>query len=153
MPKTRGESFIFTAVTAWMMVYIMTLYNTVLASGHFTNHTFLTALQEMWGEFILIFLCAFFISGPLAKKNAFKIVSPDDRPLLITLAIQLFMVIFQVAFASILGVYHAGGMGREFLPCYFSVYCRNFLMALPVQVLLVGPAARKIFRCIFRRKG
>ena len=31
MPKTRGESIIFTAITAWMMVYIMTLYNTVLA--------------------------------------------------------------------------------------------------------------------------
>ncbi|MDD6858204.1 MAG: hypothetical protein PUD71_07495 [Lachnospiraceae bacterium] len=33
MPKTRGESIFFTAITAWMMVYVMTLYNTVLAMG------------------------------------------------------------------------------------------------------------------------
>ena len=39
MPKTKGESIFFTAITAWMMVYIMTLYNTVLATGSFTNST------------------------------------------------------------------------------------------------------------------
>lgn len=33
MPKTRGESIFFTAITAWMMVYVMTLYITVLAMG------------------------------------------------------------------------------------------------------------------------
>lgn len=31
MPRTRGESIFFTAITAWMMVYVMTIYNTVLA--------------------------------------------------------------------------------------------------------------------------
>lgn len=41
MPKTKLESVIFTAITAWIMVYIMTLYNTVLAMGSFTNTTFL----------------------------------------------------------------------------------------------------------------
>lgn len=30
MPKTKFESLIFTAITAWTMVYIMTLYNKVL---------------------------------------------------------------------------------------------------------------------------
>ena len=27
MPRTRGESIFFTAITAWMMVYVMTVYN------------------------------------------------------------------------------------------------------------------------------
>lgn len=31
MPRTRGESIFFTAITAWMMVYAMTFYNTGLA--------------------------------------------------------------------------------------------------------------------------
>lgn len=31
MPKTTGQSLFFTAITAWIMVYIMTVYNTVLA--------------------------------------------------------------------------------------------------------------------------
>jgi len=48
MPKTRGESIFFTAITAWMMVYVMTLYNTVLARGNFTNATFLIALYYFY---------------------------------------------------------------------------------------------------------
>ena len=67
MPKTKMQTIFFTAVTAWFMVYIMTLYNTVLATNQFTNSTFLTALNNMWIEFVIIFLCAYFISGRIAK--------------------------------------------------------------------------------------
>ena len=76
MPKTKFESVIFTAVTAWIMVYIMTLYNTVLATGIFVNETFLIALKGMWLEFVIIFLCAYFISSPVAKHFAFCVVKP-----------------------------------------------------------------------------
>ena len=74
MPKTKFESVFFTAVTAWIMVYIMTLYNTVLAMGSFSNSTFLTALKGMWIEYVIIFLCAFFISSHIAQKLAFRVV-------------------------------------------------------------------------------
>ena len=100
MPKTKLESIVFTAITAWMMVYLMTCYNIVLASGTFVNATFLTALKTMWMEFILIFLCAYFLSSHVAKYFAFQ---------------------------------------------------RNFIMALPLQLFLVGPLARKLFRMLFRR--
>ena len=109
MPETKLESVVFTAVTAWIMVYIMTLYNTVLAAQSFTNITFLSALKGMWVEYVLIFLCAFFISGKLAKKLAFRVVRQGDRPVFIIFAIQIFTVVFQVAFASIIGVYHGYG--------------------------------------------
>lgn len=67
MPRTRGESIFFTAITAWMMVYVMTVYNTVLATGSFTNTTFLIALKGMWIEYIIIGLLAYFVSGHLSK--------------------------------------------------------------------------------------
>lgn len=151
MPKTKFESVIFTAITAWLMVYIMTLYNTALVSGTFMNATFLTALKEMWLEFVIIFLCAYFISSHLAKHFAFRVVKPGDRPIFMILAIQIFTVISQVALASILGVWHGYGFTSQFVPNYLSVYCRNFIMALPVQLLLVGPIARALFRLMFRR--
>lgn len=78
MPKTRFQSVVFTAITAWMMVYCMTLYNTVLATGAFTNKTFLYALRGMWLEYLIIFLCAFFIAGHVAKYFAFRVVQPGD---------------------------------------------------------------------------
>lgn len=68
MPRTRGESIFFTAITAWMMVYVMTVYNTVLATGSFTNTTFLIALKGMWIEYIIIGLLAYFVSGHLSKN-------------------------------------------------------------------------------------
>ena len=90
MPKTTFQSLVFTAVTAWIMVYIMTLYNTVLSAQSFTNATFLSALKGMWVEYVIIFLCAFFISSPIAKFLAFRVVKPGDRPIFIIFAIQIF---------------------------------------------------------------
>ena len=151
MPRTRGESIFFTAITAWMMVYVMTLYNTVLATGSFTNATFLIALKSMWIEYIIIALLAYFVSGHLAKMCAFRVVHPGDRPIFIILSIQTFTVIWQVAFASILGVYHGYGFTTNFIPDYLMTYCRNFIMAFPLQLIFVGPLARLMFRIRIRR--
>lgn len=151
MPKTKFQSVIFTAVTAWIMVYIMTLYNTVLAMGSFTNATFLIAFTGMWIEYIIIFLCAFFISSHVAKYFAFRVVKPGDRPIAIIFAIQVFTVVSQVALASILGVYHGYGFTSQFIPNYLVTYCKNFIMALPVQLFIVGPVARWIFRSVFEQ--
>ena len=151
MPKTKLESVLFTAVTAWLMVYGMTLYNLVLATGSFTNASFLIALKEMWLEYIIIALCAYFISSPLAKKLAFRVVKPGDHPIAIILSIQVFTVVCQVALASIIGVWHGFGFTGQFLPNYLLTYCRNFLMALPLQLLVAGPLARAGFRAVFRR--
>lgn len=150
MPKTKFQSVIFTAITAWIMVYIMTLYNMVLASGNFENYTFLIALKGMWSEYVIIFLCAFFISSPVAKRFAFRIVKSGDRPIFIILTIQIFTVVCQVALASILGVYHGYGFTEQFVPNYLTTYCRNFIMALPVQLLIAGPIARRLFGLMFK---
>ena len=151
MTKTKWESVFFTAVTAWLMVYGMTLYNLVLAMDRFTNSSFLLALKEMWLEYLLIALCAYFISGPAAKKLAFRVVQPGDRPIAVILCIQVFTVVCQVALASILAVWHGNGFTVQFLPDYISAYCRNFLMALPLQLLAAGPIARGLFRAVFRQ--
>ncbi len=150
MPQTKFQAVVFTAITAWIMVYIMTLYNTVLASGSFTNLTFWLALKGMWIEFIIIFLCAFFISGHIARKFAFRVVKPEDRPIFIIFAIQIFTVVCQVALASVLGVYHGYGFTEQFIPNYLVTYCRNFIMAMPIQLFIAGPIARGLFRCIFK---
>ena len=149
MPRTKGESIFFTAITAWMMVYVMTLYNTILATRSFTNATFLIALKSMWIEYIIIALLAYFVSGHLAKICAFRIVQPGDRPIFIIFSIQTFTVIWQVAFTSILGVYHRYGFTANFIPDYLMTYCRNFIMAFLLQLIFVGPFARLIFRTIF----
>lgn len=149
MPKTRGESIFFTAITAWMMVYCMTLYNTVLATNCFTNQSFWIALKGMWIEYIIIFLLAYFVSGHIAKYFAFRVVQPGDRPIFIIFAIQTFTVVVQVAFASVIGLYHGYGFTVNIIPDYIMTYGRNFVMALPLQLFIVGPLARAIFQQLF----
>ena len=152
MPETKVESIIFTAVTAWIMVYIMTLYNTVIAGEDFVNATFLVALRGMWLEFVLIFLCALFYLRSCGKTSDFsyyKTGRPSHRNHRVRC--RIFTVVFQVALASILGVYHSYGLTEQLIPDYIMTYCRNFIMALPVQLFLAGPAARALFRGMFRR--
>lgn len=151
MPKTKFESVIFTAITAWTMVYIMTLYNKVLDYGTFTNETFWIALKAMWGEYVISFLCALLISSRVSKFFAFRIVEPGDRPIFIIFAIQTFTVVSQVALMSILGVSERFGVTKQFIPNYLYTYCLNFLMALPAQLFISGPIARLLFRKMFRR--
>lgn len=151
MPKTKFQSVVFTAITAWIMCYIMTLYNTALSMGSFTNESFLITLKGMWSGFAINFLCTFFISGHLANHCAFLVVKPGDRPIAITFAIQIFTVVFQVGFASILGTYRRYGFTDQFIPNYLLTYCKNFIMAMPVQLFIAGPLTRKIFRAIFER--
>ena len=151
MPKTKLESFFFTFITAWMMVYCMTLYNMVLSTGEFTNLSFLFALKGMWREFIIIFLCAYFLSSKIAKRLAFRVVQFGDRPIFVIFFIQIFTVVAQVGFASILGVQLGYGFDSNFLPHYLLTYCKNFELALPLQLFLVGPLARFVFRSIFLR--
>ena len=153
MPKTKFQSVVFTAITAWIMVYVMTLYNTVLAMGSFTNASFLIALKGMWIEYVIIFLCAYFVSSPLAQKLAFRVVQPGDRPIAIIVTIQIFTVLLQVALASILGTYHGYGFTGQVIPNYIMTYCRNFIMALPVQIFVAGPIARGLFRKMFQVKA
>lgn len=152
MPKTKFQSIIFTLITAWIMVYGMTLYNIVLSGVQFKNVTFLIALKSMWIEFIIIFLCAYFISSHIAKICAFRVVQPGDRPIFIIFTIQIFTVVSQVALASILGTYKGYGFTVDFIPDYIMTYCKNFIMALPLQMLIAGPMARFLFRKIFLKK-
>jgi hypothetical protein len=98
---------------------------------------------------VIVFLCAYFISSKVAKYFAFKVVQPTDRGIVIVLMIQVFTVISQVALASILGVYHSYGFDSQFIPHYLITYCRNFMMALPVQLFIVGSMARYLFRVLF----
>lgn len=56
----------------------------------------------MWIEFVIIFLCAYFISSHVAKYFAFRVVKPGDRPIFIIFTIQIFTVVCQVALARLI---------------------------------------------------
>ena len=154
MPKTKFQNFIFTLMTAILMAYFMIVYNIAMNSETgLINQTFLIALKEFPIEGIIVFLLAYFIASPLAKKLAFRIINPkEDNKMFIILSIQTFTVLTMVGLMSIYALFAQHLINCNVICNYIVLYCKNFIMAYPLQIFFVGPLVRNIFRIIFKKQ-
>lgn len=152
MPKTKFQNFIFTLMTAFLMAYFMIVYNISINSGNgLINNNFLIALFELPLEGILVLILAFFIAGPISKKLAFRIVNPKkDNNMFVILSIQTFTVIIMVGLMSIYALFSNNLINSNIICNYIVLYCKNFIMAYPLQIFLVGPIIRNLFKKIFK---
>lgn len=73
---------------AFLMVYAMICYNISLNIGGMTNQVFLMAFGEMKIMWPAAIILEFFVVEKLSTMLAFRIVSPQDKPIFITLAIS-----------------------------------------------------------------
>ena len=154
MPKTKFQNFIFTLMTAILMAYCMIVYSVAINSPEgLINQTFLIALKEFPIEGIIVFLLAFFVASPIAKKLAFRIVNPkEDNKMFIILSIQTFTVLTMVGLMSIYALFVQHLINSNVVCNYRVLYCKNFIMAYPLQIFFVGPLVRNIFRIIFKKQ-
>ncbi len=134
------------------MIFLMGVYNVAIHTGGLKYSTFLYAAHSFLSEWIIGFLLALFVAGKAAKYLAFKIAAPQDRAIFIILCIQAFTVCVMVPLMSMVGAIEQNGITAELPVIWIQTAVINFLMALPLQIFLVGPACRKIFRAIFRRQ-
>ena len=154
MPKTKFQNFIFTLMTAILMAYCMIVYSVAINSTEgLTNQTFLIALKEFPIEGIIVFLLAFFVASLIAKKLAFRIVNPkEDNKMFIILSIQTFTVLTMVGLMSLYALFAQHLINSNIVCNYIVLYCKNFIMAYPLQIFFVGPFVRNIFRIIFKKQ-
>jgi len=130
------------------MIFIMGVYNTALHGGGLHWSTFSSAIKSFPIEWIIGFLFVWFAVGRLASKLAFRVAQKGDRPIFITLCIQTFTVCFMVPFMSLVGTIESGiisGFTNEFFLTWLETIFKNFIMAYPLQVFVVGPFCRTIF--------
>ena len=155
MPETKFQNFIFTLITAILMAYFMIVYSIAINSPNgLANGTFLEALKEFPIEGIIVFLLAFFVASPIAKKLAFRIVNPEkDNKMFVILSIQTFTVCVMVVLMSIYALFAQNLINSNIIYNYITLVCKNFIMAYPLQIFIVGPIARNIFKLIFRPKA
>lgn len=74
---------------ATIMVFGMVVYNVALNTGGVSKDTFLFALRELPIMVPIAFVLEFFVVGKIARKLAFTVMRPDDRPQFITYAISI----------------------------------------------------------------
>ena len=150
MGQTKLQKFIFTLMMCFCMVLGMTIYNMILNEG-FHSNLLNNLLKDFWLGFIVALLLDIFIVGKLAKPLAFKIVKPtkETKQIKIILAISSCMVVGMVLFMSMFGAIVSSGFTIDALKLYPLCVLRNFIMALPLNLLIVSPIVRFIFNKMF----
>lgn len=153
MPKTKFQSFIFSLIMVFFMVYCMTAYSIALKMGGLTYNVFLLAIKEMWIEYAIVFVLIFFIISKLAQKLAFRIVTPGvDKPIFIILSIQCFTVCLIVPTITLIVTFIHNGFTAQWFTQWIELAFQCFPVALCLQVFFIGPLVRFIFRLIFKKQ-
>lgn len=151
MPKTIFQSIIFTTMTVFCMVYCMTVYTISLNNGVLSYSNFLTALEEMWVEFFVVFILIFFFVTKTAQRLALRIFNPkNDNPILIILAIQSFTVCITVPFITLFATFFHNGFTSEWFVQWIKLAFTCYPVAFFLQIFLVGPLVRNIFKITFK---
>ena len=92
MQKSKLQNILFTIVMAFVMVYAMVCYNIALDKGQMSNEIFLIAFHEIPIMWPIACILEYFVVEKLATKLAFRFVTPQDKPIFITLAISSMIV-------------------------------------------------------------
>ena len=134
MPTNKKEGMLFTTLMCFLMVFGMSTYN-LLLHGEFSLYALSKGLLP---GFIVAFILDVFIVGVLAKKIAFSLPFNKEKRLLLILTISSLMIIGM----SLFGLLMEGQTLS--LSAYFQAWGLNFIVALPYQLLIVGPFSRMI---------
>jgi hypothetical protein len=147
MPKNKLQDVVYTAIMAIVMVYGMIVYNVALNMGVVNGTTFLAALQELPIMAPIAFVLEFFVVGGIAKKLAFSVMKPTDRPQFITYAISICICCIMCPVMSLIAtvLFKEPSFGM-----WVKTWAMNFPMAILYQMFYCGPFVRLIFRTIFR---
>ena len=149
MPKTKFQNVVFTLMMSFLMVYAMICYNISMNIGGMTNQVFLMAFHEMIIMWPAAFILEFFLVDHLAHKLAFCMVTPQDRPIVITLAISIMIIAIMCPIMSLVATFL---FKEPSFGMWVKTWAMNFPMAILYQMFYCGPFVRLIFRAIFERK-
>lgn len=154
MPRNKRESLIYTFLMCFTMVLWMSIYNVALHSGALS----MDVLQDAWMGFpiayIFAMLCDWFFVSKLAKGFAFRfLVTPGvSSPAKMVIAISSCMVVPMVIIMSFYGAAETCfklGDWSAVVMIWLTNIPKNFIMALPFQLIIAGPLVRFVFRRAF----
>ena len=150
MPKTKFQNVIFTLMMSFLMVYAMICYNIALNIKEMNNQVFLDAFHELVIMWPVAFLLEFFVVDNLAHKLAFKVVTPKDRPFVITLAISFYIICIMCPIMSLIATLLFKTISSQIIAVWLMTVIFNFPMAFFWQICYCGPFIRFIFSKMFK---
>ncbi|KPI54099.1 hypothetical protein IM33_09925 [Clostridioides difficile] len=148
MPQNRKESLIFTVLMCAFMVFFMSVYN-ISIHDKFSLDTFKNAWLDFPTTYIIAMIFDWFIVSNVAKKVAFRIINPDTKQIIKAIVISSCMVCGMVICMSLFGAIKSIGSSNTLIAIWILNIANNFIVALPLQLLIAGPLVRFIFRTLF----
>lgn len=153
MPQNKRESLIYTVLMCFVMVLWMSIYNAALQYGKLDFEVLAAAWIGFPIAYVFAMCCDWFFVSKLAKGFAFGfLVKLEDSVLKKVVCVSFCMVVPMVLIMSLYGAVegavHTGGWNGILSAWLFNIP-RNFVMALPLQLLIAGPLVRKVFRGLF----
>ena len=153
MPQNKRESFIYSVMMCFTMVLWMSIYNVALHMGVLNFDTICAAWLGFPIAYVFAFCCDWFLVSGIAKGFAFHfLVKPDSSVMRKVICISSCMVVPMVIIMSFYGGMEACVRSGEWsaLPIiWLTNIPKNFIMALPFQLIVAGPLVRKVFRTAF----
>jgi len=153
MPRNFKEELLFTAVMAGLLVLVMAGYNIALADG-FSHHFIREVLTGYPLALLVAAICDLGIIGPSVKGIFFKFILNDymkKKQIRIALTISCMMVVGMVTLMSLFGMIVTQNFGGNFFLTYLHTWIFNLFMALPLQLIVVGPIARAILGAVQKK--
>ena len=146
------KQLVFALFMTGGMVTLMSLYNMALHTGfRFTVAEWLMALFLRWPiAFATSLTLGDFVAKRLLMPLVRKVAAPNGwiASHLMPFCKVNAMVPFMTLFASLLSV----GVSSDLLPLWAFTYVTTLPAALAANVLLVGPASRKLYSLVFGEK-
>mgnify|MGYP000940648781 CR=1 FL=1 len=152
MPKNFKQELLFTGIMAGLMVLVMAGYNVALAQG--IGHGYV--LEVLRGYPLALLVAAVLdlaLVGPVMKHLFFThLYRPvmDRKPFLIGVGISILMVLGMVTLMSGFGLIMSGRLTGNVVFAYLHTWAFNIMMALPLQLIIVGPIARAVLSRVQR---
>lgn len=154
MPKNFKEEVFFSLIMAGLMVFVMAGYNVAMSDG-FTAGYVLEVLKGYPVALGVALVLDLGLVGPIAKKIFFsRIFKPEmeEKPAIIGIWISVLMVAGMVSLMSAFGMIVTANFGGNIVLTYLHTWIFNLFMALPLQLLIVGPIARTALSA-FQNRG
>lgn len=153
MPQNKRESLIYTFIMCFMMVFWMSIYNVSLHMGGLSMESIKAGWLGFPIAYIFAMCCDWFFVSKIAKGFAFKyLVKPDSSVLRKVISVSCCMVVPMVIIMSLYGAVEVSvemGNFSNLLIIWLTNIPKNFVMALPYQLIIAGPLTRFVFRSAF----
>jgi hypothetical protein len=144
LPRNKKEGIIFGLFICFGMVLIMTVYNTALHG--FSSFTIGSAIIQFIITFIVAFIAESLVE-PQARKIALSLPYDKSKEINFIMAIAFCMVPIMVLIMSVYGTILTAlmvGIEGSIFTTYLKTVGLNFIVALPSQLLIVGPISRRL---------